>query len=210
MRGENPHTVAGLTIYDHIVLIGKDDPFAAHFRLVIFRDRQQFEVFGDLGLLLDAVNAAGRGVDETLDPHSVRPIDQLHRRQAADLPGQLRVEVAARIVCDARQMDDGVDAAQIDLLGIPHVPFDDGEVRMRFEEIAEPLKIEDRDLMAAPQQLGRQNRALVAATASHKNLHNINVLLRNSKERRLSRTSLRATGARTSGPACSAGSPLRR
>ena len=158
-------------LHDHVVLVGQHDPLAAHLGLVVFGDRQQFEVFGDLLLFLDAVDAAGGRIDEALDAVTLGAIGELHRRKAADFPGQLRIEIAAGIVGDARQMDDRIDAGQIDFIGVAYVALDDGEIRMRLEEIAEPHDVECDDLVAGLEQLGNENAALVAARASHKNLH---------------------------------------
>ena len=44
-------------------------------------------------------------------------------------------------------------------------------VRVRIEEVAEPLDIEGDDLMAGLQELGNENAALVSARPGHENLH---------------------------------------
>ncbi len=99
--------------------------------LLYSRDRQQLEILGDLLLVLDAVDAARRGVDEALDALAHGPVGELHGGEAADLPGELRIEIAARIVGDARKMDDRVDAGQVEFVRIAHVALDDGQIRMR-------------------------------------------------------------------------------
>ena len=85
-------------LHHHVVPVGQHDALAAHLGLVVFGDRQQLEVLGDLLLVLDAVDAAGGGVDEALDALALRAVGKLHGREAADLPGQLRIEIAAGII----------------------------------------------------------------------------------------------------------------
>ena len=97
------------------------------------------------------------------DTPAPRPIGELHGGETTDFPGQFRIEIAARIVGDARQVNDGVNAIKIDRIGIAHVTHHHGEVGMRFEEITEPLDVERRDLVSEPQQLRHQNAALIAA-----------------------------------------------
>ncbi len=60
---------------------------------------------------------------------------------------------------------------EIDRVGIADVALDDGQVRMRLEEIAEPHDVEGDDLVAGLQQLGHEDASLVAARAGHENLH---------------------------------------
>ena len=112
-------------LHHHVVLVGQHDALAAHLGLVVFGDRQQFEIFGDLLLVLDAVDAARRRIDEALDAVALGPVGELHGGKAADFPGQLGIEIAAGIVGDAREMDDGVDAGQVDLVGVADVALDD-------------------------------------------------------------------------------------
>ena len=81
------------------------------------------------------------------------------------------IEIAAGIVGDAREMNDGVDAGQIDRIGVANVALDHGEIGMRLEEIAEPHDVERHDLVARLEQLGNEHAALVAAGAGHENLH---------------------------------------
>jgi hypothetical protein len=95
----------------------------------------------------------------------------LHGGQAADLPGQLRVEIAAGIVRHARQMYDRVDAGQVEFARVAHIALDHGQIRMRFEEIAKPHDVERDDLMASLEQFRNKNAALVTTCAGEKDLH---------------------------------------
>ena len=106
-----------------------------------------------------------------LMPWRIGPIGELHGGEAADLPGQLGIEIAAGIVRDAREMNDRVDAPEIDLVGIANIALDDRQIGMRFQEIAEPHDVERDDLMAVSQQLGDKYAALVAASTSDEHFH---------------------------------------
>src|ERR1700730_2560192 len=68
-------------------------------------------------------------------------------------------------------MDDSIDTVKIDLFGFTDVPTHDLKVRMRHEEIAEPLGIEGHNLVALSQKLGYQHAALVAASPCHEYFH---------------------------------------
>src|SRR6185437_11980480 len=60
---------------------------------------------------------------------------------------------------------------QIVGVGIADIALDDGEVRMRLKEIAEPHDIERHYFVSCLQQLRNENAALVAAGAGEKDLH---------------------------------------
>src|SRR5205814_5671226 len=104
-------------LYNHIVLVRQHNPLAAHFGVVVFRDRQQFEIFGNLLFILDPVHASRRRVDEALDALAPGATGELHGGEATD---ELWIEVSARIVRDTRQMNDRVDASRVDFVWLAH------------------------------------------------------------------------------------------
>ena len=59
------------------------------------------------------VVAAGRGEDEPRDARLLRQFGQAHRGQVVDLVGQVRIQIAERIVRQPRQVDDGIEAPEV-------------------------------------------------------------------------------------------------
>jgi hypothetical protein len=66
---------------------------------------------------------------------------------------------------------DGIDTIEVYALGIAHIAFDDRQLRVRWQEIAEPLSIYSHDIMARSQQLGDQNSSLVTACTRYQDFH---------------------------------------
>ncbi len=98
-------------------------------------------------------------------------IGQLHRGKAANLPCQFRVQITARIVRDARQMNNGIDACEVDFALIAYIALNHCQIRVGLKKISEPHDVECNDLMAGLEQLGDKNAALVTACTSQKNFH---------------------------------------
>ena len=159
-------------LHDHVVSVGQHDALGAHLGLVVLRDRHQLEILGHLLLVLDAIDAARGGIDEALDAAPHRTVGELHGGEAADLPSQLGIEIAARIVGDAGEVDDGIDAVEVISSMIAHVaaarPADPGAGRARCRTTSH---VERDDLMARAQQLRHEHAALVAAGARDQNFH---------------------------------------
>ena len=69
-------------------------------------------------------------------------------------------------------MKDRVEPGEIDLVDLPHVLGEHGQPRMRRQEIAEPQRVEHRDVViGARQQRLRELGADVAAAARDKYAH---------------------------------------
>jgi hypothetical protein len=69
---------------------------------------------------------AGRGIDEMRYTVPDCAVSEPHCCKTGNFPGQRLVEVAARVVCHRRQMDDGVVAMQIEFVGLANIPAHDG------------------------------------------------------------------------------------
>ena len=68
-------------------------------------------------------------------------------------------------------MDDGIDTAQIDLVGLAHVALDHRQAGRRRQIVAKPLIIEGNHLMTDCKQLRHEDRTLVTTCTRDENLH---------------------------------------
>jgi len=101
-------------LHRHFVRVAQQHALGHHLGLVVFGDGLEFQVFGHLWFVLDAIDAARGGVHDLLHAGSHRLVRKLHGREATDLPGQLGIEVTARIVGDRGEMHDGIHAIEVD------------------------------------------------------------------------------------------------
>ena len=143
--------------------------------LVVERERHQRMVLGHVGRVADAVDRARRAVDEAL--HAGRFGREHHRLEAivVDGLGQLLVELEARIVRDAGEMQDGVLTLQ--RLGQPRrvadVALDHAQVRAVRQPAAEIERVVDGDVIALGQQPRRQHVADITGAAGDEHVPNI-------------------------------------
>ena len=86
-------------------------------------------------------------------------------------PGQLGVEIAARIVGDRREMDDRIDAAEVKAIGFADVRLDHAQILVLRQEVAKPHDVCCGHRVAAGQQLRDEHRPLVSASARDKDMH---------------------------------------
>jgi hypothetical protein len=112
-------------------------------------------------------------VNETADAMPPGLVGQLHRGQRADLPCELGIEIAAGIIGDRGQMDDAFDTVQRNGLDEAHVALNYLKSIVRGQEVAEPLRVEANDLVAARQQLRDQDMAFVAAATGDQHFHQL-------------------------------------
>ena len=126
-------------------------------------------VFGDIGRVADAVHARRRRVHEAPHPGVARRHHQRLEALVVDRPAQGGVQLEARIVGDAGQVDDGVGAAHrlrhhgavtdVALHALER-PVPGGQ-----DVVAEEEEVQHTHPMAARQQLWNEDCAHVARTA---------------------------------------------
>ena len=142
--------------------------------LVVERERHERMVLGDVGLVGHAVDRARRGVDEALHPGLLGR--EHHRLEGVEVDrgGQILVELEARVVRDAGEIDDGVMARhrRREFGGVADIAVDDAQVRVvsRQELVAEEHDVVHRDLVTARKQLRHETRPAIARTARHQHL----------------------------------------
>jgi len=102
----------------HPIRVAQEDALGNHLRLVVVGDGHQVEIFRDVGLRTDTVHRPGRWKDDLLHTRARRLVHQPHRPQDVHVPGCVWVQIGRRIVRDARQMEDRIDAAEIDRGGM--------------------------------------------------------------------------------------------
>ena len=119
---------------------------------------------GRRSLLLDAVHARRRGVDEAAHALVLRDLHEGQERVVVDRLAQLRVQLEARVVGDAGQVDDRVDTGQSPSLQQPAVPDvspDLAEARMATDSlehlVTENVQVQDGDPVTPGEQLGDQD-----------------------------------------------------
>ena len=91
---------------------------------------------------------------------------EAHPGEDVHFPRRIRIEIDRRIVGDVGQMEHRVERRQIDLVDRPHVRRAHGQARVWRQMIAEPLGIEDGDVVRRAVEHGlSQLRADVSAAA---------------------------------------------
>ena len=103
---------------------------ALNFRIVGQRFERQ--LLGDVVLVLDAVDARGRGIKRAL-PRLFRGFDEGPEAVViVTCAPQRRIELEGRVVGNAGEMDDGVSqpASAFSTTAVPHVALDLDELRM--------------------------------------------------------------------------------
>ena len=142
--------------------------------LGICRERQDRRRLRAEGVRCGAVDAARGHVDEPLDARLAG-----HRREAdtaamVDLERHVRVELAERVVRELRQVDHGVEAAQVvdrQLADVGRPPR-----RRPIDAVVEPAdtveaRVDAADVVAAGHQVRREDRADVALAAGDQDAH---------------------------------------
>jgi hypothetical protein len=95
----------------------------------------------------------------------------LHGGETTDLPCQLGIEIAARIVGDARQVDDGLNSGQIDFVDVADIATHDRQIGVFRQMISEPLDIEYHHVVAFGDELGHKHTALISAPTGYQDFH---------------------------------------
>ncbi|CAB4699595.1 unannotated protein [freshwater metagenome] len=137
--------------------------------LVVEGERHQRMILRHVGMVRDPVHGAGGRVDEALhagllggDHHRLESVEVDRGREAL-------VELEARVVGDARQVDDGLDSLERlgELGGIADVSFDHLQVRiaLRQELVPEIHDVVGSYLVAEVEQLGYEQAADIAGGA---------------------------------------------
>jgi hypothetical protein len=146
-----------LTTTSSRIRVALNHALGDHLRLVVFGQWEELEIFRDLRLRFQPVDAGRRRVDELPDALSRGAIDEAHAREDVHFPRGIRVELDRRIVGDVRQVKDGVVRRKIDLVDLPDVHRLDRQPRMRRQSIAEPHDVEHGDVVrrAREQRVGQ-------------------------------------------------------
>ena len=147
-------------------LVPEEDRLAQALVLVVVGERHQRMLLGHVRRVAHAVDRAGRHVDEP--PHAGAPCRDHHRLEAVvvDRPAQGRVELEARIVRDAGQVNDAVDAVhgRGKAGRVADVAANDVEIRMRRQTVRpeEHQVVDDHRVprAAAVSGRGRSRRSL--------------------------------------------------
>src|SRR3984893_5411243 len=148
------------------------DILAHGFVLGIVGERLERQIFGDVGLVLDAVDRGRGRIDEALD---AGVLARLHQRPEAieiDRPAEIGIEVEGRIVGNAGEMNHGVAAGNrfAHIRRIAQIAFDLDELRTVVEagkNLAVNVQVEDGDLIAGVEQFGYEVRTDVTSPAGY-------------------------------------------
>ena len=151
-------------------LVAEQDRLAHALVLVVVGEGHERMVLGDVRSVADPIHARRRGVDEPARP---RPARDAHERLEAivvDRAAQSRIQLEARIVRDAGEMDDRVHArgGLAQCLLVPDIRLHELEGRVTGQHVgAEQEEVDDPDPVALGQQLRDEHRSHVSTAAGH-------------------------------------------
>jgi len=143
------------------------------FEAGVVGERFARQVFGDILLLLHAIDAGGRGVDESADAAVLSDIDKRQEGFVIDRAAKGWIELEAGVVRDAGEMNDGIAARQrfFEERGIAQISFEEFQIQaMGGNDAVEDLlavneEIEDADFIAGFEQQRDEHGADIAASA---------------------------------------------
>jgi hypothetical protein len=87
------------------------------------------------------VHRAGRSEQKTTNADLPRHLGEAHAGPVVDLVGEVRVEIAQRIIRQRREVDDRVEALQVGLLDVAHVLAQVRNVNRRVAVRAKAVQI---------------------------------------------------------------------
>ena len=156
-------------------LVPEEHRLAQALVLVVVGERHERVLLGHLRRVAHAIDRAAGDVDEAL--HAGRFAREHHRLEALviDRAAERGVEVEARIVRDARHVDDGV--AALDRVSVParvaNVARDNFQIRMRRQSgRSEEHQVIDHDRVTGLEQFRNEDAAFVAgATGDQDSFH---------------------------------------
>src|SRR5262245_8953073 len=125
-------------------------------------------VLGHVGRVANSIHARCRSIDEAPDAAPARDVNEWLEAIVVDGPAQARVQLEARIVGDAGEVDHGIHSAHDprDERLIANVSLDGLQRRIhRQDVVAEEEEVDDADPIAGGEQLRYQDCAHIARTA---------------------------------------------
>src|SRR6185503_2650849 len=168
-------------------------------------ERDERMVLGHVGRVADPVDARGRGVDEPLDPRPPRDAHERLEAVVVDGAAEPRIELEARVVRDAGEVDDRVDplGRPPERALVPDISLYQLESRVLRQHLrAEEKEVDHPHLVAPSQQLRYQNRSDVSTTTGHEHRRSAR------RHRWASAPQMSQSGGWSTMPVRSSGAPL--
>ena len=157
------------------ILVGErgEIAFDEDFRFRVGSDGIEDGRFVVHGFAAGTVGAAGRKKNEAAHACGLAEFGEAHGSQVIDLVGELRIEVAERVVGERGEMDDGVKTFQVVEGEIAHVLADAGNFFSGRSKITsgEEIGIEADDIVPRGLHEGTGYGTDVAFMASKENFH---------------------------------------
>ena len=151
-----------------------DVAFDEHLGLTVRRDRVERRLFGQQAVVRrDAVQTAGRGEEIPLDAGFTGQTGQPHRRQMIDVVGELRIQVAERIVRQGGEVNHRVEAGELGRLDPAHVGANRRHLRAFAAEGAflEKIRIQPDDLVTRADEDVHHHGADIAVVTGYQYSH---------------------------------------
>ena len=145
-----------------------------HLRFAVRRDRIERRLFRQQAVVRrHAVEAAGGGEQEPLDARFARQPRQPDRRQVIDVVGNLRIQIAERIVRQRREVDDRIEAGQARHVQVADVGAHRRNLRaLRAQRaVLEEIGVQSDDVVTGAHQHVHHDRADVAVVSGNQYAH---------------------------------------